>query len=96
MISKSEVVALILNAVQTVQQASGRVCENLDASLALVGGVLGFDSLNALEVVADVSVSLDVDLDNKVFAPAENFRPVTIDEAADRILKQLEKSHDSK
>lgn len=84
--TRSELIASLLDAVKGVQAASGRSSDGLDASSSLFGGIEGFDSLNALEVLVMVGAGLDKDLPDSLLALTADGSSPTVGDLADRIL----------
>jgi acyl carrier protein len=76
----------VIRAVQLVQEASGRGFDGLSDRTDLLRDVDGFDSLNALEVIAQVSEDLRMEISERLIATAKDQTTLTIGELVDRIL----------
>ena len=88
--SRAEVLESLLGAVREVQVASGRSPDGIDGSSQIVGGIDGFDSLNALEVLVHVSATLNNKTPERMLAPKPDGTALTVGDLADRIVAQLE------
>lgn len=89
----AEVLATILETVTEVQVVSGRSADGVDASTALNGGVEGFDSLNALEVLVMVGAKLSNELPDRMLAPKQDGAPLTLSDLAGRIVAHIGGTH---
>lgn len=87
---RAQVLTSLLDAITDVQVASGRSPDGIDASTELFGGIDGFDSLNALEVLVTVSAKVDDELPDELLDRKGDGSPLTVGELADRILARLE------
>lgn len=98
MVARHEVQRRVIEAVKMVQEASGRSVVTLSAETSLFDDVEGFDSLNALEVVVQVSEDLGVEIPDEAVFPTKSSStsgtPLTIKNLVDRILAHIEESAD--
>ena len=92
---KHEITEKLIRAIKIVQKESGRPWQEIDSDTTPFGGVLGFDSLNGLEVAVDLSESLDCELqvENLFFSREEN-RALTIAEISDNIYSTCQETKD--
>lgn len=97
--TREELTETVLAAVHTVQEACGRDTGTVLASTDLLTEVAGFDSLNALEVLVQVSEDLGVNVPDSVITPRKSDgsakRPLTVDILVDSILAYMEESADA-
>jgi hypothetical protein len=93
--NRAEVLTSLLGAVREVQVASGRSPDGIDEASQIVGGIDGFDSLNALEVLVHVSTTLNNKSPERMLEPKPDGTPLTLGDLADRIVAQLEGKHGS-
>ncbi len=90
--TRADIEIQLCDAIRGVQTASGRACPPLSGATVPIGGVDGFDSLNGIEVGVEVGAVLgDVVGENPLVNP-DTGRASSIREAADRILKQMNKA----
>ncbi len=87
---RAEVLNSLLEAILDVHVASGRSPEGIDASTEIFGGIDGFDSLNALEVLVIVSAKVNDELPDELLNRNGDGSSPTVGELADRILARLE------
>lgn len=87
--SRPEIIASLLSAVKDVQVVSGRSSDGIDAASRLFGDIDGFDSLNALEVLAIVGATLHDEFPEELLAPMRDGSSPTVGELADRILARV-------
>lgn len=94
---KNEITKELIHAIKEVQKKSGRPWQEIGSDTKPFGGVLGFDSLNGLEVAADLSESLDCELpvENLFFSREEN-RALTVSEISDYIYRTCLEAKDEK
>ena len=83
---------LLMRAVHEIQTLSGRDPGVVSGSTRPLAELDDFDSLNAIEVVAQTSVELNTDLPEEVFAPHADGTAATLDEIAHRIFRHLERT----
>lgn len=87
--SRDEVFGLIESAIGQVQAAAGRDVTPISTRTELFREIADFDSLNALEVLVQVSGSLDVEIPDKVLVADRKRGPLTVGQLADRIAAQV-------
>ena len=86
MLSRTELIASLLDAVKGVQVASGRPSDGIHSSSHIFGDIDGFDSLNALEMLVTVGTMLNNELPDELLAPMTDGSWPTVSDLADRIL----------
>jgi len=85
-----EIEDLLIKTVVVVQRQSGREEKPVTRDTQPFDDLQDFDSLNGVEVTVDVMEQLEIDLTfNNVFVDDE--RPLTIKQAAERLMEQLKK-----
>jgi len=86
--SKDEIKAIVVSALQEHQQASGRPWQVLDDDMKPIGSLPGFDSLSGIEATISIEQRLSHALDSEtVFEDGR--RAFTISEICDSIAKGL-------
>lgn len=90
MATRAEILKCLLDAITDVQVASGRSPDGIDTSTDVFGGIEGFDSLNALEVLVTASAKVEDELPDELLARKEDGSPLTVGDLVDRILARLE------
>lgn len=96
MTDKTTVLRSVLDAVRIVQDASGRPIDELSEDTNLFTEVEGFDSLNALEVLVQVSGDLHLDVPETMLQPIAKGGPLTIRVLVERIAALSEETSDVK
>jgi hypothetical protein len=86
----AKVLASLLEAVLDVQVASGRSAEGVGSSTAVFGGIEGFTSLNALEVLVMVGAKLNEELPDELLARKDDGSPLTVGDLTGRIVARME------
>lgn len=98
MTTKSEVRSAVIDAIEMVREASGLSGPKIAPTTDLLREVEGFDSLNALEVVVEVSESLGVHVpDEAIICGArdrETVRTLTVDDLVEQIMEHMEVQKD--
>ena len=87
--TRADIEKQLCDAVREVQTASGRACPPLTGATVPIGGVDGFDSLNSIEVGAEIGAVLGDAVGENPLVDPETGRASSIREAAARILKQM-------
>jgi hypothetical protein len=92
--TEEDVERALTDAVREIQTLSGRATDGIGPDLKPIGEILGFDSINGVEVGAVVSDKLGIDVgDNPLID--EDGKSLTVRAAAARILRRRERSHAS-
>jgi|GEM_PF-3532033 len=81
-----KILRAVMDAVRFVQDASGRPIDALSEGTDLLAEVEGFDSLNALEVLVQVSLDLRLNVPDDILRPLTNDRKLTVGAMVDRIV----------
>src|SRR5207245_1761136 len=76
MYNRDDIVQFVIGAIHFVQDASGRTLAALSVGTAMLSDVEGFDSLNALEVLVQVSQDLGVEIPEQVLCPTMDPTPL--------------------
>jgi len=88
--SSDEVADQLIAAITEVQERSGRPLESIDSATVPLADIMGFDSLNIVEVVAIVSSSLGCDLRFDILFHSENEQEhLTISEMSSKICEVI-------
>lgn len=91
MATREEVLQAVIAAVEMVQATSGRVVGTMLVNTDLLSDVEGFDSLNVLEVVVQVSETLGVEIPDEAVMPKKGRVPtLTIETVVSSILAHME------
>ena len=87
---KATVMQEVVQSVVQVQEASGRATGGIGPWTKPIGGALGFDSLNGVEVTVALSQSLGYELpDDNLFISQDGRRALSISEIADNLCKTI-------
>lgn len=79
----------VIEAINVIQSNSGREITQLSGTTCPMRDLTGFDSLNAVEVSAHLSQALGFEVETNLLFAAGPSAPISIDEAVDRICKQM-------
>ena len=81
----------VIQAIEKIQEISGRDCETMDVDSRPIGDAMGFDSLNAIEATVALSARLDHELpDDNLFISEDGKRPLTIAEVTDNLCEIIQ------
>ena len=87
---KAGVTQQVVQAVEQVQEASGRAAGGIGAATRPIGDAAGFDSLSGIEVTVALSQSLGHELpDDNLFVSEDGRRALSIAEVADNLCKTI-------
>lgn len=88
---RTQVYQTVTNAINTVQAASGNTTP-VSGDTCPMGGISGFDSMNAVEVACDISASVGCEVpDVKLFFNSAG-NPRTVNEIVDAVCEFIEQS----
>jgi len=88
---RSQVYQVVTGAISKVQSASGNTSQ-VNGSTCPMGGLSGFDSMNAVEVACDISVGVGCEVpDMKLFFNSAR-NPRTVNEIVDAVCELVEQS----
>lgn len=83
--TEAQIEAALVRAIEHIQKESRSVCPTVDGSTCPIGGLEGFDSLNGVEVGAQLAEDLGVQMPENPFVD-ERGRSLTVKAAAHRIF----------
>ena len=86
---KGDAISKVIEAINTVQERSGRSIDDIGPNTRPFRDLEGFDSPNGVEVLLFLSDSLGRDLPDTVFTPAKGKRILTVNEIADNVLRSV-------
>jgi acyl carrier protein len=87
---KDEIIRALCEVLAEVQQSTGRDNIQITDSTCPIGGLLDFDSLNAVEATVMVEQRLGIELDCvNVFVDAEGTKAISVAEAAANICDAI-------
>ena len=86
---KQDVVTVVIDAVKQVEEASGRVAENIGPQTRPLLDIDWFDSHSGVESALFISLSLGLEIPCDVFLPKGGQRHLSIKEVAERISGQM-------
>jgi len=86
--SRDEIRATVLAALQEIQEVSGRAWRDLSDDVKPLGALQGFDSLSAIEATICIEQRLGRELAvETVFVSKDNNRPLTLSEVCDQVAQ---------
>ena len=78
----------VIEVLQEYQKMSGRICGPIDESTFPITGLLGFDSLNGIEVTMEISHRLGIEIpDQNICVDKSGKRPLRVREIVSRICE---------
>jgi hypothetical protein len=86
--SRDEIRATVLAALQEIQEVSGRVWCDLSDEMKPLGALQGFDSLSGIEATICIEQRLGRELAAEtVFVSKDSNRPLTLSEVCDQVAQ---------
>lgn len=93
---RAEITTRVISALCELQETSGRpLPEQVGEDTCPMGGLEGFDSLNAIEVTCQLSEQLGFEVDEKLFEPSQSGVSVSIRDLVDRLCNAMEEKGDA-
>lgn len=87
---KNEVMDKVADAINQIQETSGRTVAEISPNTRPFTDVAGFDSLNGIEATVILSDSLGVNLPDSVFTPKEGNQNLSVSEIADSLCNTID------
>lgn len=94
--TREEAFKLLIQAINRIQQLSGREIVQITPDTFPVGDLPGFDSANGLELTCELSenLSIEIPLDENILVSKNGNRALTVGEVAIRICGIVNKAEE--
>ncbi len=79
----------LIEALTEVQECSGRPTSTIDDQCCPIGGLEGFDSLNAVETASLLSGQLGYKVSPKLLLSNNPHQPLTVNEIVERVTQAI-------
>ena len=92
--TKDEAYRIVVDAINEIQELSGREIIDITDRMRPIGDLQGFDSANGLELTMSLAEKSDVEipLDENILVSEDGSRALTVGEVATRLLKFVNQS----
>jgi acyl carrier protein len=84
-VNRDEIKKIVTEAIAEIQEISGRAVPFLGDETCPIRDIEGFDSVNCVELVCEISSSVGFEIDDRLFIPNVLGQPVTIGQAVDQL-----------